>query len=246
MTIKPDGNINFYPDPFYINNTNGANYSVNLNVACNTTYTPATAAFLTATVADGWNGLDTIITLACSSRANQNYFNESRMILDGSYNTNSGRGTRGSYIYWQSIDGAGNWMTNAELYTNTSPILNAVFNVNGLVKSYGVTLSSSKEIKTNLRDIYDPLDLIEKFQGKHYFNLKTNQKDFGLVAEDVEQICPCLTSRTEDTGVGIGIKYMNLTAVLVEGIKQLNGKVKTLENIIQQQSLIIQNIQAQI
>jgi hypothetical protein len=39
---------------------------------------------------------------------------------------------------------------------------------------------------------------------------------------------------------------MNLTAVLVEGIKQLNGKVKTLENIIQQQSLIIQNIQAQI
>jgi hypothetical protein len=246
MTIRPDGNINFYPEPFYINNTNGANYSVNLNVACNTTYTPATATFLTATVADGWNSLDTIITLACSSRANSGYYNESRMILDGSYNTNSGRGTRGSYIYWQSIDGAGNWMTNAELYTNTSPILNAVFNVNGLVKSYGVTLSSSKEIKTNLRDIYDPLDLIEKFQGKHYFNLKTNQKDFGLVAEDVEQICPCLTSRTEDTGVEIGIKYMNLTAVLVEGIKQLNGKVKTLENIIQQQSLIIQNIQAQI
>ena len=96
MTIRPDGNINFYPEPFYINNTNGANYSVNLNVACNTTYTPATAAFLTATVADGWNSLDTIITLACSSRANSGYYNESRMILDGSYNTNFGRGTRGS------------------------------------------------------------------------------------------------------------------------------------------------------
>ena len=56
-----------------------------MNVACNTTYTPATSAFLTATVADGWNSLDTIITLACSSRANSGYFNESRMILDGSY-----------------------------------------------------------------------------------------------------------------------------------------------------------------
>jgi hypothetical protein len=164
------------------------------------------------------------------------------MILDGSYNTNFGRGTRGSYIYLQSIDNAGNWMTNAELYTNSSPVLNAIFNVNELVKSYGVSLSSSKEIKTNIRDTYDPLDLIENFQGKHYFNLKTNQKDFGLVAEDVEQIYPCLTSRAEDTGVKIGIKYMILTAVLVEGIKQLNGKVKTLGNIIQQQILIIQNI----
>jgi len=49
----------------------------------------------------------------------------------------------------------------------------------------------------------------------------TGQKDFGLIAEDVEQICPCLTSRYEDSGVDIGVKYMNLTAVLVEAIKEL-------------------------
>ena len=96
MTIKPDGNFNFYPDPFYINNTNGANYSVNLNVACKTTGL-ATAPFITATVADGFNGIDTITTITAQSGANSGYLNGSGMILDGSYNTNSGRGTRGSY-----------------------------------------------------------------------------------------------------------------------------------------------------
>ena len=37
MTFRSDGNTYFYPNPQNINNTNGANYAVNLNVACFTT-----------------------------------------------------------------------------------------------------------------------------------------------------------------------------------------------------------------
>ncbi len=151
------------------------------------------------------------------------------MILDGSYNTNAGRGQYGSYIYWQSVGGSG-WFTNMELYTSTSSVITTVLNVNGSVKSYGNTLTSSGNIKEKVRDIYDPLDLISKFQGKHYHNILTKEKDFGLIAEDIEQICPCLTSRYQDSGVDIGIKYMNLTAVLIEGIKELNNKVNDLQN----------------
>ena len=119
-----------------------------------------------------------------------------------------------------------------ELYTNTSPIFTTTLNVGGSVKSNGVTLTSSANIKSNVRDIYDPLDLINKFEGKHYHNLLTGQKDFGLIAEDIEQICPCLTSRYNDSGVDIGVKYMNLTAVLIEGIKA--------------QQILINNMQTQI
>ncbi len=197
-------------------------------------------------MADGWNGIDTITTVSCGSRANIGYFNESRMVLDGSYNTNAGRGTRGSMIYWQSIDNAGNWMTNAELYVNsTGGILVPVFNVNGSVRSWGATLTSSGNIKEKIREIYDPLDLICKFEGKHYHNLLSGQKDFGLIAEDIEQICPCLTQRYDDTGVDIGVKYMNLTALLIEGIKELNNKVIDLQKQIndsqKQSSILIEN-----
>ena len=51
-----------------------------------------------------------------------------------------------------------------------------------------------------------------------------------MEAEDIEKLCPCLTSRYQDSGVDIGVKYMNLTAVLIEGIKELKNKVNDLQN----------------
>ena len=90
-----------------------------MNVACNTTNTPATAAFLTATVADGWNVIDTIITLACSSRANSGYYNESRMILDGSYNTNAGRGGKDKPRKMKNAEVLTDVLYYADVETNT-------------------------------------------------------------------------------------------------------------------------------
>jgi hypothetical protein len=100
------------------------------------------------------------------------------MILDGSNTTNAGRGDFGSYIYWQSMEGSG-WFTNMELYTVTGGVISTVLNVLGSVKSNGVTLTSSENIKTNIRDIYSPVDLINSFNGKHYHNTLTGEKDFG-------------------------------------------------------------------
>ncbi len=36
MTLRSDGNYIFYPNPQYLNNTNGANLTMNLNVGCYT------------------------------------------------------------------------------------------------------------------------------------------------------------------------------------------------------------------
>jgi hypothetical protein len=136
----------FYPDPFNINNTNGANYNMNLNVAANTTYTPTTSTFLQAPVADGWNGIDTIITLACSGRANNNYHNESRIILDGSYNTNNSKGYYGSTILFQNNSASG-FKTNMLLEV-ISDI--ALLNVNGnLTVQRDITLYGNIRLYAN-------------------------------------------------------------------------------------------------
>jgi hypothetical protein len=232
LTIVPNSStrnaINMYCIPTGINNANGQTNSVNLNVCCNTTGF-ATSAIINAVVADGFNGIDTIVTLACSGGANSGYSNGSRMILDGSINTNSSRGAYASYIYWQSQTASG-WMTNMELYTSGNPVITTVLNVFGSVRSNNVTLTSSENIKEKIRDIYDPLELIDSFSGKHYYNKLTGEKDFGLIAEDVERLCPCLTSRYGDKEVDIGVKYMNLTAVLIEAIKELKKRIEILEN----------------
>ncbi len=92
--IYNNGNYIFYPNPQNINNTNGANLTMNLNVSCYTTEF-ATAPFISCTVSDGWNGIDTITTIAAQSGANSSYNNACRMILNGIYITNAGRGAYG-------------------------------------------------------------------------------------------------------------------------------------------------------
>jgi len=232
-----------------LNNTTSMSNLPCINL-CAGAYTTGNAVepYLTVYCADSFNGFDTIVVVSCIGGANSGFSLGSRMILDGSYNTNSSRGTNGSYICWQSQTASG-WGTNMELYTynssTNSTIILTVLNVMGAVKSNGVTLTSSENIKEKVRDIYSPLDLINSFTGKHYHNKLTGEKDFGLIAEDVEKLCPCLTSRYNDSGVDIGVKYMNLTAVLIEGIKAqqilINNMQTQINNIQTQINLLLQN-----
>ena len=228
-----------------LNNTTSMSNLPCINL-CAGAYTTVNAIgpYLTVYCADSFNGFDTIVVVSCIGGANSGYSLGSRMILDGSYNTNSSRGTNGSYICWQSQTASG-WGTNMELYTYNSSVILTVLNVMGAVKSNGVTLTSSENIKEKVRDIYSPLDLINSFTGKHYHNKLTGEKDFGLIAEDVEKLCPCLTSRYNDSGVDIGVKYMNLTAVLIEGIKEqqilINNMQTQINNIQTQINLLLQN-----
>ena len=54
-----------------------------------------------------------------------------------------------------------------------------------------------------------------------------NQKDIGLIAQDVEKVFPELVAENEQGYKGIA--YSKLTAVLVEAIKEQQGQIATLE-----------------
>ena len=71
---------------------------------------------ITCTVADGWNGIDTITTITAQSGANSGYNNASRIILDGSYGTNASNGAYASTILFQSIN-SGGWKNNVVFKT---------------------------------------------------------------------------------------------------------------------------------
>jgi len=122
MTIYSDSTtkngIIFFPSPYYINNTNGANLQANLiSVACSTTGTPISTV-LSSIVNDGWNGIDTSTILECVGNANSGYNFSSKIILDGSYATNQPKGTSASTINFQNIQ-SGAWTTNFSVGTNT-------------------------------------------------------------------------------------------------------------------------------
>ena len=104
-----------YCYPNGISNSNGNSNSVNMRVACNTNPL-ATSDFLTVAVPDGWNAINTVVTLACSGGAYSGYNNASRIILDGSYGTNASNGAYASSILFQSIN-SGGWKNNVAFKT---------------------------------------------------------------------------------------------------------------------------------
>jgi hypothetical protein len=100
-----------------------------MRVACNTTGL-ATSDFLNVEVPDGWNGIDTKVTIACSGGANSGYNFSSRIILDGSYGTNASSGTYASSILFQSQN-AGGWKDNVVFKTlSDGTTRNGVANTN--------------------------------------------------------------------------------------------------------------------
>ena len=92
--------------------------------------------------------------------------------------------------------------------------------------SGNVTAYSDLRNKKNLKIIEDPVSKIEKINGYTYE--KDNISYTGLVAQELLEVLPEAVSGTEKTGYGIA--YGNMAGIFVESIKELNAKIKTLEN----------------
>jgi len=93
-----------------------------------------------------------------------------------------------------------------------------------------LTQTSSISLKENINPITNALEKIQQLVGVTYDRKDGSKKnEAGLVAEDVEKILPNLISY-DDQGKPLGIQYLNLTAYLIEAVKDLTEKIKRLEN----------------
>ena len=100
---------------------------------------------------------------------------------------------------------------------------------------------SSQRWKHNIKDIIDPISVIQNLRGVTY---KWNEdhggkNDFGFIAEEVNAILPQIAPKNEDGQVD-GVAYGRITPLLVEAIKEQQ------KTIVQQQKLIEQLLDANI
>lgn len=91
------------------------------------------------------------------------------------------------------------------------------------------TSTSSKRFKTDINNLTNSLESINKLQGVTFKWKETGKPDIGLIAEEVNDILPDLVTKN-DSNIPEGIDYGKLTAVLVESIKELTQKVQKLES----------------
>ena len=85
---------------------------------------------------------------------------------------------------------------------------------------------SDQRLKTDVSTIPDALNKVESMRGVYYTMIRTGQRGLGLIAQEVQQILPEIVGEKEEY---LGVAYGNIVGVLVEAIKELSNKVKSLE-----------------
>ena len=95
-------------------------------------------------------------------------------------------------------------------------------------------ISSDQNLKQNISTLSNSLNLVTSLRGVSYNWLDTNsygtQTEYGLIAQEVEQVVPQLVF---SMGNGYkGVKYQQLTGLIVEAIKEQQNQINNLKSLV--------------
>jgi hypothetical protein len=149
-------------------------------------------------------------------------------------------------------DAAVSWQTPFQILTsgvgfNAHPVYDAghgnnywtssAFYTTGTIYATGsITQNSDERLKENIVQISSALDKVNRMRGVTYDLIETGEAGVGVVAQELEPIAPDLIhvapprDDPETWGDYKSVAYGNLTAYLIEAIKELTEKVDRLEN----------------
>jgi hypothetical protein len=92
-----------------------------------------------------------------------------------------------------------------------------------------ITAYSDIRVKKDVETINGALDLVSQMRGVRYTHIHTEWRGIGVIAQELEKVVPEVVQRDNDEHGALSVAYGNLVGVLIEAIKELSLKVKTLE-----------------
>jgi hypothetical protein len=134
---------------------------------------------------------------------------------------------------------AGLILTDPVRFTFESPLGagEARVDVSGTVLATQFVEQSSRRLKENIRTIDNPLDTLKKLRGVRFDWKKearaSGGRDLGFVAEEVAAVVSEAAVYDEDHKAS-GVKYANLVALAIEGIKAQQEQIEAQQRLITQ------------
>ncbi|MEJ8027388.1 tail fiber domain-containing protein, partial [Acinetobacter baumannii] len=123
--------------------------------------------------------------------------------------------------------------------------------VGSITAAGNVTAYSDERIKEDVTVIENALTKVEQLNGVTFKRKDTLDRQTGLLAQEVEAVLPEAVTRQEaseeikaitgDEEV-LAVNYGALTGLLVESIKELSGKLKAQQELIDKQTKLIKNL----
>lgn len=104
--------------------------------------------------------------------------------------------------------------------------------VSGAIRATGtITANSDITLKKNLLKIENALEKVEQINGYTYeFKADDSKRHAGVIAQEIQMVLPEIVNKGND-GL-MGVEYGNISALLIEAIKEQNIKIKNLETLL--------------
>lgn len=100
-------------------------------------------------------------------------------------------------------------------------------NATGAITSGGnVTAYSDERLKTDIATIRDAMALVRLMRGVSYRRRDTGEAAVGVIAQEMQRIVPEVVA----DGEYLSVAYGNLVGILIEAIKELDGRLAALES----------------
>ena len=119
---------------------------------------------------------------------------------------------------------------SVRLVENEPQVDDYTLNINGYVIADKFKGRSDERLKSDISNISNGLEIVKKLTGKSYKFRNDDNISHGLIAQEVRNVLPSITS-VDDDGY-LNINYIELIPFLIESIKKLDDKVNLLINSI--------------
>ena len=195
----------------------GAQVNVATNLSVSTTTTTNTIASSTGT-----NATIGEATGSAAGLMSTTHHNKLDGIASGATNvTNNNQISNGRGFITSSSNISG----TAGGLSGTPNITVGTISCGNITSSGTITANSDAKLKKNVATVSNALDKVNLLRGVEFDYIADDKHSIGVIAQEVEAVLPDLVEGDETKSVAYG----NLTAVLIEAVKELTAEVNTLK-----------------
>jgi hypothetical protein len=95
-----------------------------------------------------------------------------------------------------------------------------------ITSSDAVTAFSDRSLKRDIQTIEHAIDLVKRMRGVSYEMINTGKLGIGVIAQEMQEVIPQVV--LDNNGI-LSVAYGNLTAVLIEAVKEMAARIDQLE-----------------
>ena len=104
--------------------------------------------------------------------------------------------------------------------------------VSGSIRATGsITANSDARLKKNIERIENALEKVEQISGYTYNTIYDEDRHAGVIAQEIDKVLPEIVNKGND-GL-MGVEYGNISALLIEAIKDLKKDNESLKAIVE-------------